>query len=143
LLFFFCGANLIFVVASGINFLRFVIRMGGGAEACELEAYSAQQRDCEMLQSNGPLRFLFLSSLLALTWFSCLSFGAGKGLYQGLAPGETHPFSSVPVIGEVIATPEVDAPTAQLRDSDRQATQMAAFLATEAAPQHTERSRAS
>lgn len=57
----------------------------------------------------------------ALTWFSCLSFGAGKGLYQaapflfkvqlfttsnleipgvvrgvhcqGLAPGETHPFS--------------------------------------------------
>lgn len=135
LLFFFCGANLIFVVASGINFLRFVIRMGGGAEACELEAYTAQQRDCEMLHSNGPLRFLFLSSLLALTWFSCLSFGAGKGLYQGLAPGETHPYSSVPIIGEVIATPEVDAPNTHQRDSDRQVTQMAALLSTEAARQ--------
>eukprot|EP00913_Durusdinium_trenchii_P002181 g2013.t1 len=112
LLFFFCGANLIFVVASGINFLRFVIRMSGGEEACALEAYnSSQQRDCELLHSNAPLRFLFLSSLLALTWFSCLSFGAGKGLYQGLAPVENHPFSSVPVVGEVIATPEVETPS--------------------------------
>ncbi|CAK9112763.1 unnamed protein product [Durusdinium trenchii] len=137
LLFFFCGANLIFVVASGINFLRFVIRMSGGEEACALEAYnSSQQRDCELLHSNAPLRFLFLSSLLALTWFSCLSFGAGKGLYQGLAPVENHPFSSVPVVGEVIATPEVETPsgaTNGLRNPDRQAQQMAALLAADAA----------
>ncbi|CAE7228830.1 VAC14, partial [Symbiodinium sp. CCMP2456] len=106
LLFFFCGANLIFVVAYSINFLRYVIRMGGGAEACALEAYATQQRDCELMHSDGPLRYLFLGSLVILTWFSCLSFGAGKGLYQGLAPGDGHPYSSVPVVGEVIATPE-------------------------------------
>eukprot|EP00434_Breviolum_minutum_P031386 symbB.v1.2.027756.t1/scaffold2735.1/size73862/4 len=40
--------------------------------------------------------------------------------------------------------PRLNSPGLQLRDSDRQATQMAAFLATEAARQaHTERSRAS
>ncbi|CAE7250596.1 VAC14 [Symbiodinium pilosum] len=143
LLFFFCGANLIFVVASSINFLRYVIRMGGGAEACALEAYATQQRDCELMHSDGPLRYLFLGSLLILTWFSCLSFGAGKGLYQGLAPGDGHPYSSVPVVGEVIATPEgtssengsSSSPTRNLNmsEEDRRVAEMAASLASEAA----------
>eukprot|EP00437_Effrenium_voratum_P034434 CAMPEP_0181468748 /NCGR_PEP_ID=MMETSP1110-20121109/37648_1 /TAXON_ID=174948 /ORGANISM="Symbiodinium sp., Strain CCMP421" /LENGTH=112 /DNA_ID=CAMNT_0023593603 /DNA_START=587 /DNA_END=925 /DNA_ORIENTATION=- len=109
--------------------------MGGGAEACALEAYTAQQRDCEMLHSDGPLRFLFLSSLLVLTWFSCLSFGAGKGLYQGLAPNESSPFSSAPVIGEVIATPEGRVQRnggAWQSDEDRRVADIAAMLSSEA-----------
>jgi len=145
LLFFFCGANLVFVVASSINFLRYVIRMGGGAEACALEAYATQQRDCELMHSEGPLRYLFLGSLLVLTWFSCLSFGAGKGLYQGLAPGDGHPHhASVPVLGEVIASPEGHTLTnesgssssparANMSEEDRRVMQMAAHLASEAA----------
>lgn len=143
LLFFFCGANLIFVVAYSINFLRYVIRMGGGAEACALEAYATQQRDCELMHSDGPLRYLFLGSLVILTWFSCLSFGAGKGLYQGLAPGDGHPYSSVPVVGEVIATPEgstnesgsSSSPTRRLAlsEEERRVNEMAAALASEAA----------
>ena len=68
-------------VASSINFLRYVIRMGGGEEACgtwisselqcfghsepfacllkwgiarcALEAYATQQRDCELMYSLG------------------------------------------------------------------------------------------
>lgn len=145
LLFFFCGANLIFVVASGINFLRFVIRMGGGAEACELEAYTAQQRDCEMLHSNGPLRFLFLSSLLASHGLAASRLVLARAFTRAWRPAKRTPTrlrpaknltpQSVPIIGEVIATPEVGAPNTHQRDSDRQVTQMAALLSTEAARQ--------
>lgn len=133
------------MVASGINFLRFVIRMGGGAEACELEAYTAQQRDCEMLHSNGPLRFLFLSSLLASHGLAASRLVLARAFTRAWRPAKRTPTrlrpaknltpQSVPIIGEVIATPEVGAPNTHQRDSDRQVTQMAALLSTEAARQ--------
>jgi len=107
LIFFFCGANLIFVVASIINFFRFIIRIRGTIDMCQDEQYSTARRDCEVMHSDSPARYLFLFSLVALTCFGCMSFRAGKMLYQGLGPGDALqlPFSSMPVVGEVISGP--------------------------------------
>mmetsp|Transcript_89960 Transcript_89960/g.160113 ORF Transcript_89960/g.160113 Transcript_89960/m.160113 type:complete len:331 (+) Transcript_89960:87-1079(+) len=146
LIFFFCGANLIFVVASMIIFFRFLIRIGGTIEMCEMEQYASAQSDCEVIHSEGPAKYIYVFSLVLLMLFGCLSFGAGKYLYQGLGPADPLqiPFQTVPVVGEVIATPEGETQTAEgsvsvqiqnmsLNDENLQVTAMAARLANDAA----------
>jgi len=138
LVFFFCGANLIFVVASMINFFRFIVRVGGTIEMCEREQYASAQNDCELIHSDGPSKYIFVFSLVLLMVFGCLSFGAGKRLYQGLGPVDPlqMPFQTT-VIGEVIATPEDEGSLAtastSFNDENGQVTAMAAQLSANAA----------
>eukprot|EP00441_Pelagodinium_beii_P034847 CAMPEP_0197645022 /NCGR_PEP_ID=MMETSP1338-20131121/17810_1 /TAXON_ID=43686 ORGANISM="Pelagodinium beii, Strain RCC1491" /NCGR_SAMPLE_ID=MMETSP1338 /ASSEMBLY_ACC=CAM_ASM_000754 /LENGTH=238 /DNA_ID=CAMNT_0043218513 /DNA_START=30 /DNA_END=743 /DNA_ORIENTATION=+ len=47
LIFFFCGANLIFVLASVVNFLRYLIRIDGTMDMCKMERYATSRHDCE------------------------------------------------------------------------------------------------
>lgn len=119
LVFFFCGANLIFVVASFIQFFRLVIRFGtGNGASCEEERRGAVPSSCEILQGNGLDQILLPTSMLLLSLLCCLSFGAGKRLYQGLRPLDSGRLASAltPIVGEVLpglpdsAAPQPESP---------------------------------
>lgn len=107
LVFFFCGANLIFVIASIVNFVRLVIRGSTDGDGCSNESYSSAQSSCDLFQRTGPDKYMLLVSLIALTIFGCLSFGAGMRLYQGLGPMDSNrmPSLATPLVGEVVAQP--------------------------------------
>jgi len=161
LVFFFCGANLIFVIASVINFLRFIIRIGATVDMCQ-QGQEEQWNACEAVHSEGPAKYIFILSLVFMMCFGCLSFGAGKGLYQGLGPVDPlqMPLTSLPVVGEVIArtegnpertagegtpaeestsTPQPDGNIMSIPDEERRAAALAAQRSAAAAA--TRRSR--
>jgi len=107
LVFFFCGANLIFVVASVINFFRFVVRVSGAHVQCKEEQYTSARYVCEVWLAGGPERYMLLGSMLVLMWFQCCSFWFGKNLYQNLGPSTSgiSPQMHIPIVGEVMDYP--------------------------------------
>mmetsp|Transcript_71430 Transcript_71430/g.192334 ORF Transcript_71430/g.192334 Transcript_71430/m.192334 type:complete len:248 (+) Transcript_71430:224-967(+) len=104
LLFFFCGANIIFIVAAVIGFFRLlVILSSSSAQLCQQE-YASARNTCDIMTGEGVEKYFLLSSLALLTCLGCLSFLAGKRLYQGLGPfdnSEVHA-NRGPLLGEVI-----------------------------------------
>jgi len=107
LVFFFCGANLIFVVASIVRLFRFVVRVSGPVVRCEEEEYVSARDVCEVWIENRAKRFFLLSSMLVLLCFGCLSVWFGKNLYQGLGPSAPAISSPIPIplVGEVVDSP--------------------------------------
>uniref|UniRef100_A0A6T1IAJ8 Uncharacterized protein n=1 Tax=Alexandrium monilatum TaxID=311494 RepID=A0A6T1IAJ8_9DINO len=105
LVFFFCGANLIFVMGSLIYFFRLVVTLGSGAEEqCQHERHTAATGACEFLHGNGFERFVLPTSMVLVTCFGCLSFGAGKRLYAFLGPVSSSRLAPAlaPIVGEVL-----------------------------------------
>jgi len=108
LIFFFCGANLIFIVASAIGFFRLLVVLGSSSRNMCKQEYASAKSTCEIMLGDGPEKYMLLSSLALLTVLGCLSFVAGKRLYQSLHPFDLSSMPSgadrVPLVGEVIAS---------------------------------------
>jgi len=106
LVFFFCGANLVLVVATAISFFRLVVHLSSSSETCMSEKYASAKRTCEVMHSDGMQKYVLLLSLAAMACFACLSFGAGKRLYQGLGPLDSGRVPLLaPLVGEVVVPP--------------------------------------
>lgn len=106
LIFFFCGANLIFIVASAIGFGRLLVVLSSGSWTMCQQEYASARSNCEIMLGDGPEKYVLLSSLALLMLLGCLSFVAGKRLYQGLHPfdgGSPSTIERAPLVGEVIA----------------------------------------
>lgn len=84
MIFFFCGANIIFIVAAAIGFFRLLVIMCGNSKDMCKEELTTATTTCDIMVANGPKRILLLSSMALLTLLGCLSFAAGKKLYHGL-----------------------------------------------------------
>lgn len=106
LIFFFCGANIIFIVAAAIGLFRLIVIFGStSGQLCETE-YSNTRSTCDIVTGEGPEKYFLIVSLAVLTFFGGMSFFAGKRLYQGLGPSETHENvhnNSLPLMGEIVS----------------------------------------
>lgn len=97
LVFFYCGANLLFVAACSVSFFRITITF---SNACDGDLFNSGS-NC---QNSSTGRYTALINLAILALISIASVVLGRNLYKALGPVETRQvgMNSTPLVGIVV-----------------------------------------